>query len=164
MKYSRMLFLPKNDSFLVNMLPVIENSVKNGENMKFLTYCWKYVRAYLSLGIYSLIDVYANEYPEALVIYLSNGGALFLFRHSRLPIFVPDTVPFLYPFLGNDKECYGMTDRVSLWYSSNWELQGPIGKHGINLRQLVPFRHRQRSWVRIFQTGCLECCVVHGCT
>jgi hypothetical protein len=33
MKYSRMLFLPKNDSPLVNMLPILEHAVKNNENM-----------------------------------------------------------------------------------------------------------------------------------
>jgi hypothetical protein len=38
MKYSRILFLPKNDSLLVDMLPVLEHSVKNEENMQFLTY------------------------------------------------------------------------------------------------------------------------------
>jgi len=32
MKYLWLLFLPKNDSFFINMLPEIENSVKNKEN------------------------------------------------------------------------------------------------------------------------------------
>ena len=31
------------------------------ENMKFLGHCWKYRRAYLTLGIYSLIDFYRNK-------------------------------------------------------------------------------------------------------
>ena len=35
MKYSRMLFQPKNDTLLVNILSVIEHSVKNIENVKF---------------------------------------------------------------------------------------------------------------------------------
>jgi hypothetical protein len=35
MKYSRMLFLPKNDSLIVNTLAVIEHSVKNKKNVKF---------------------------------------------------------------------------------------------------------------------------------
>jgi hypothetical protein len=35
MKYLRMLFPPKNDSLIVNILPVIERSVKNKENVKF---------------------------------------------------------------------------------------------------------------------------------
>jgi len=39
MKYSRMLFPPKNDSLLVNILPVIEHSVKNKENVKFPGHC-----------------------------------------------------------------------------------------------------------------------------
>jgi len=48
MIYSRMLFLPKNDSFLTNMLPAIEHAVKNKENVKFPGHCLKYGRAYLS--------------------------------------------------------------------------------------------------------------------
>jgi len=35
MKYSRMLFPPKNNSFLVNILPLIKHSVKNKENVRF---------------------------------------------------------------------------------------------------------------------------------
>jgi len=35
MKYSRIFFLPKNDSLLENILPVIEHSVKNEENVRF---------------------------------------------------------------------------------------------------------------------------------
>ena len=34
MEYLRMLLPPKNDSLLVKMLPVIEHSVKNIENVK----------------------------------------------------------------------------------------------------------------------------------
>jgi hypothetical protein len=48
MIYSRMLFPPKNESFLINKLPDIENAVKNKENVKFPGHCLKYGRAYLS--------------------------------------------------------------------------------------------------------------------
>jgi hypothetical protein len=65
MKYSKMHFLPKNDSLLVKMLPAMEHSVNYKENMKFLGYCLRYVCAYLTLGIYSLIDAYAHEYQKA---------------------------------------------------------------------------------------------------
>ncbi len=51
-KYSRMLFLPQNDSLLKNILPVIEHSVKNKENVKFPGHCWKYGRAYLTPGYF----------------------------------------------------------------------------------------------------------------
>ena len=57
MKYSRMISIPKNDSLLENILPVIEHSVKNKENMKFPGHFWKYGRAYLPLDISSFIDV-----------------------------------------------------------------------------------------------------------
>jgi len=52
MKYSRMLFLPKKDSLIVNILSVIEHSVKNIENVKFPRHCWKYGRALLTLGYF----------------------------------------------------------------------------------------------------------------
>jgi len=41
MKYSRMLFLPKNDRLIVNILSVIKHSVKNKENVKFPGHCKK---------------------------------------------------------------------------------------------------------------------------
>ena len=40
MKYSRMLFLPQNDTLIVNILPVIEHSVKNKEKVKFPGHFW----------------------------------------------------------------------------------------------------------------------------
>ncbi len=47
-----MLFLPKNGSLIVNTLSVIEHSVKNKENVKFLWHCLKCGRAYLAPGYF----------------------------------------------------------------------------------------------------------------
>jgi len=51
MKCSRMLFLPKNYSLLVNMLPSTEHSVKNKENVKLPSHFLKYGRAYFHICI-----------------------------------------------------------------------------------------------------------------
>jgi len=54
MKYSRMLFLPKNDSLIVNILSVIEHSGNNKENVKFPECFQKKVQAYFTPLVFIL--------------------------------------------------------------------------------------------------------------
>ena len=83
MKYSQMLFLPKNVIILIHMLPSTAHSFKNKENVKFPGHCWKYGRVYFTLW-YFFFHRCVSEDPDTFVVILSNGGAGFLFRHSKI--------------------------------------------------------------------------------
>jgi hypothetical protein len=57
MKYLQMLFPPKNDSLIVNILPVIEHSVNNKKNVKFPGIAENMAGRSSPLDISSLSDV-----------------------------------------------------------------------------------------------------------
>ena len=76
-------FHMKNDLVFGNILSVVKHSVKNEDILNLLWQRWKYGGHTSPLGIF-LFDVKENEDQETLMTTLSNGGALFLFRHSNI--------------------------------------------------------------------------------